>query len=169
MRWTIISIVLLLTHILQSTIFQYIRIADISPNILVMIVVSFALLRGSKEGAMIGALGGLLYDITFSMTFWSATISYAVLGYLCGKLNPFCYRENFILPFSCTIFGSLFISFVNMLGFILRGKLAVGFYLRTIIIPELIYTMMLTLIVYQISYNINYFLEAREKKTRNIF
>ncbi len=169
MRYFVLAGVLIATHILQVTLFEYIRIWGVAPNILVAIVVSFALLRGSKEGALIGAFGGVLYDVTFSMTFGSAIISYVLVGYCCGKLHPYCYRENFILPFSCTLFGSLLVSLMNILGFILRGKLLFGFFLYEIIIPELIYTMTLTLMIYQLSYTINHYLEIREKKTRNMF
>ncbi|OOB79034.1 MAG: rod shape-determining protein MreD [Epulopiscium sp. Nele67-Bin001] len=169
MRAIVIGSLMTLTYVLQVTIFQHIRIGGISPNFLVMIVVSFALLRGSKEGALIGLFGGLLYDINFSLTIGSAMFSYTTLGYVCGKLHPYCYRENFILPFACTVVGSLYISVMNLLGYILRGKLAFGFFLRSIIIPELIYTITLTLIVYQIAYGVNYRLESNERRFRTMF
>ncbi len=160
---------MLSVHILQSTLCEYIRIDGISPNFWVMLVVSYSLLRGSKEGAIVGMVGGILNDVTYSMTLGSAAVAYAILGHLCGKLHPYCHRENFILPITCTFVGSIFISFMNLLGFILRGRLSFAYYIRAIIVPELIYTVLLTLIIYRISYMINRHLEIDEKKTSNLF
>ncbi len=169
MRAFVIGGLISIIYVLQVTLLQFIRVGGVSPNFLVMIVVSFALLRGSQEGALIGIFGGLLYDVNFSMAIGAAVFAYGMVGHLCGKLHPFCYRENFILPFVCTIFGSLFVSLINLLGYVLRGNLAWGFFSSTIIIPELIYTVTLSLIVYQISYGINYRLEARERRSRSMF
>ena len=62
MRAIVLGSLLVIMHSLESTLFQYIRIGGIGPNFMIMIIVSFALLRGSKEGMIIGAFSGLLYD-----------------------------------------------------------------------------------------------------------
>ncbi|OOB80039.1 MAG: rod shape-determining protein MreD [Epulopiscium sp. Nuni2H_MBin003] len=169
MRYVVIAFILILSFVLQSTLFEYIRIFNVAPNLLVMIVVSFALLRGAKEGVVIGFAGGLLYDTTYSVIVGSSAISYMILGYVCGKLHPYCFRENNILPFMCTLFGSLFISAMNLIGFILRADLEFVYFLPRVVIPELLYTITLTLVVYHMSYTINEKIEMREKKTRNLF
>lgn len=169
MRVLVISIMLLVTNILQATLFQNIRIGNVAPNFMIMLIVSFALLRGSKEGSIIGGMAGLLQDITAGSFTGSITLTYILIGYFCGKFNKNFYRENFILPFSCTLFASLFTNFCSMLVFFLRGKINVLFFLKTIIIPEMIYTITLSLVIYQLTYIINEKLEFKEKKTRNIF
>ncbi|OON95935.1 MAG: rod shape-determining protein MreD [Epulopiscium sp. Nele67-Bin005] len=169
MRMGVIGLMLIITHILQGSIFGFIRISDTSPNFLVMIVVSFALLRGSKEGGCIGLAGGFLYDITFGTRLGPSAIIYGLLGLICGRLHVNFYRENSILPFGCTLLGSLFVNGLVMLGFMIDGETDVMFFITEIIIPELVYTIALTLIVYKLSYFINEKLEYREKRTRNIF
>ena len=64
---------------------------------------------------------------------------------------------------------SLFYSAVNIMAFILRGKLSFGYFIKSIIIPELIYTITLSLIIYQIAYLINEKIEEHEKSSRNMF
>ena len=56
MRIAVIGSLLVIIHILESTLFQYIRIGGIGPNFMIMLIVSFALLRGSKEGMAIGSV-----------------------------------------------------------------------------------------------------------------
>ena len=169
MRIGVVGFLLLMTHILEITLLQHIRIGGVLPNLMVVIVISFSLLRGQKEGAIIGVVAGLLYDISFGFLIGGRSMTYGLIGYFCGKLNKNFYRENFILPFMCTVASGLFISVVPLLRFIMLGKINLLFFLRTIIIPELIYTITVSLVIYQLTYIINERIETREKRTRNIF
>ena len=169
MRIVVITILLVMTHILEMTLFKSIRIGGVAPDFMLMIIVSFALLRGSKEGALIGALAGLFYDVTFGMFIGQHTVAYILIGYVCGKFNKNFYRENFIMPFFCTLFSSLFMSCSSMFIYVMRGKANLLFFLKALVIPEVIYTVTLSLVLYQLIYLINDRLELREKKTRNIF
>lgn len=169
MRIAVIGSLLVIIHILESTLFQYIRIGGIGPNFMIMLIVSFALLRGSKEGMAIGSVAGLLYDISFGLHIGPTLLSYMFIGFVCGKFNKNFYRENFIIPFICTLVSSLFYSMINILSFVLRGQLHFGYFIKAIVIPELIYTITLSLIVYQIAYLINERIEKSEHYSRNIF
>lgn len=169
MRAIVLGGLLVLMHVLEATLFQYIRIGGIGPNFMIMIIVSFALLRGSKEGMFIGMGAGLLYDISFGLHIGPTTLTYMIIGYVCGKFSKNFYRENFIIPFICTLASSLFYSLINIMTFVLRGTLHFAYFIKSIIIPELIYTITLSLIVYQIAYLINEKIEDNERDSRNMF
>ena len=169
MRVLVIGGLLILTQILESTVFQMLRIGDIAPNLMIILIVSFALLRGSKEGSIVGVAAGILYDSTFGLMMGPSIFAYAFIGFISGKFNKNFYRENFIIPLICTFFSSLFFSLVNTIALVLRGELHFIFYLKTIVIPELIYTMALALIIYQLAYVINEKIEKSEKGSRNLF
>lgn len=169
MRIVVIGILLMITQILESTLFQVIRIGNIAPNFMIMLIVSFALLRGSKEGAFIGAAAGLIYDCTFGIVLGPTAVTYALIGYVCGKFNKNFYRENFIIPILCTMGSSLFCGFSHIGALMLRGKVQFAFYIQSIIIPEMIYTIALSLIIYQLAYLVNEKIEKGERKSRNMF
>ncbi len=169
MRILITSIILLVANVLQSTLLDGIRIRGISPNFNVMIIVSFALLRGSKEGSIIGFFAGLLTDIVFSTSRGYLAIVGAGIGYFCGKFNKDFYRENLVLPFLLTLISTTIYGFVVSLPFLLRGKIKYIYFIRNIIFPEIIYTIILSIIVYQLVYIINEKIEANEKTKRKIF
>lgn len=169
LRILITSIILLSVNILQPTLFEGIRIRGISPNVNLMIIVSFALLRGSKEGTMIGFFAGLLTDIVFSTSRGYLAVAGACIGYFCGKFTKDFYRENLILPFLLTLISTTIYGFVLSLPFLLRGKINYIYFIRNIIFPEIIYTILLSIIVYQIVYLINEKIEANEKTKRKIF
>lgn len=169
MRITVVGVLLVAVHILSATLFQFLRIGSIAPNFMIMLIVSFSLLRGSKEGCIIGIVAGLLNDISFGLALGPTSAIYAIIGYICGKFNKNFYRENFIIPFLCTLFSSLAYSLSCIFSFIMRGKLSFVFFFKSIVIPELIYTITLSLIVYQMAYLINEKIESNERKNRNIF
>lgn len=169
MRVSILSVLLVVMHALSATLFQRLRIGEIAPNFMIMIIVSFALLRGSKEGSILGLAAGLLNDISFGIIIGPMAVIYAIIGYVCGRFNKNFYRENFIMPFICTLLSSLFYSLMMMFSFLLRGKVNFAFFIKSIIIPEMIYTITLSLVIYQLAYLINEKIERHERKTRNIF
>ena len=169
MRIVVIGVLLIIAQVLQSTLFQLIRIGHIAPNLMIILIVSFALLRGSKEGTIVGIASGLIYDSTFGLMMGPATITYAFIGFLCGRFNKNFYRENFIIPLICTFFSSLFFNIVNMFALVLRGELHFIYYLKAIVVPELIYTMAIALLIYQMTYMINEKIEKGERKSRNMF
>lgn len=154
---------------MQSTVFDMIRIRGISPNFSIMIIVSFALLRGSKEGSIIGFFAGLLMDAVFGTSRGYLAIIGACIGYFCGKFNKDFYKENFVLPFMLTLISTVIHGFLVSFPFLLRGKINYIYFIKNIIFPETIYTVILSLIVYQIIYVINEKIEQNEKTNRNIF
>lgn len=160
---------LLIVNVLQSTIFDGIRIRGIGPNFNVMIIVSFALLRGSKEASIIGFFSGLLIDIVFGSSRGYLAIIGASIGYFVGKFNKDFYKENLVLPFLLTLLSTTIYGFAVSFPFLLRGKINYIYFIKNIIFPEIIYTIILSVFVYQVVYAINEKIEENEKTKRKIF
>ena len=64
MRVFITAVIILVNFILQTTLFPLLSIGGVFPNTALIIVTSYALLRGSKEGAVVGAATGLFKPYT---------------------------------------------------------------------------------------------------------
>ena len=169
MRIFVISMILIFSNILDSTLFSMIRIRGISPNFNIMIIVSFALLRGSKEGSIIGFFAGFIIDMFFSTSRGYLAIIGALIGYFCGKFNKDFYRENIVLPFVLTLISTIIYGFVQSFPFLLRGKINYFYFIRNIIVPETIYTVVLSIVIYQLIYIVNQKIEKNEKINRKIF
>lgn len=170
MRIISISLILVITNILQSTYFQQFRIRGAIPNFYIMIIVSFALLRGSKEGAIVGFFAGLLQDIYFGTSIGFYALMGMYVGYFCGKLNKNFYRESFLLPLVLTIFSTLLYEFtVYVFTYLVRGRVQILYFLNNIILPEVVYTGVISLFIYQGIYYLNERLEIRENKHRKFF
>ncbi|RAZ94056.1 rod shape-determining protein MreD, partial [Klebsiella oxytoca] len=64
MKRVIVDIVFVLVcFVLQCTVFQSWAMADISPNLLIVVVSSVGFMRGKTEGMLMGFFSGLLIDI----------------------------------------------------------------------------------------------------------
>ena len=62
-RKIIVALMILISFLLQSTVFKALAIGSISPNLLVVLTSSFGFMRGKKEGLWVGFFCGLLEDI----------------------------------------------------------------------------------------------------------
>ena len=93
-----------------------------------------------------------------------------MIGYLNGTFERLFYDEDIKLPLvlisgSELIYGGI----ICFCGYILKGDFSFGTYLNHIILPELVYTILATLIVYQIILHINKKLEAEEQRSASRF
>ena len=53
--------------------------------------------------------------------------------------------------------------------FLIRGRIHLFFYLRRIIIPEVVYTLLVTLVIYRLIYRINQWLAKSDKRSMDRF
>jgi rod shape-determining protein MreD len=164
------SIIIIINFILQTTLMQYIQIHGILPNTAVILIVSYALLRGSIEGAVVGLFAGLLQDIFFGTAFGYFTFLGMATGYLAGRSNRNFYRENYVMPIMlCSIAVFLYETAIYLTSFLFRGHLNIFYYFGRTILPETVYTAMFTIIVYRILFSVNEWLELKEKYRYRLF
>ncbi len=167
LRKFIVFILILLCFILQSTVFRSLAFAGIVPNLMIILTSAFGFMRGENEGLIIGFLCGLLTDIFYGdiLGFYALILMY--VGYLNGKFNRIFYPEDIKLPIGLIVVSDLSYGMIcYILLFLLKGKFHFLFYLKNIILPEVVYTIVVTCILYPVVLFINKRLERRERKRR---
>lgn len=165
-RFITLTITVVLCFLLQTAVFPFFKLADIMPNILIILVVSFALMRGKIEGMIIGFFCGLLIDILYGGPLGIYAFIYMILGFLNGFLNKLFYAEDIILPLAMIALNDLFYNFIiYVFYFLLRNRLDLLYYVRNIMIPEVVYTTLVTLVIYKILLFVNTKLEEYEKRS----
>lgn len=162
--------IILMCFLLESTVFPSLSFASVTPNLMIIVTSSFGFMRGKKEGMMVGFLSGLLIDIMFSDLIGFYTLIYTVLGYANGFFRKIFYDDDIKLPL-ILIAASDFLqgNIVCIFMFIMRSRFHYFYYLKSIIIPELIYTILITLILYQVILKINKKLESEEQRSASKF
>ena len=170
-RKIVLAVTIIVCFLLQSTIFQALEIASISPNLLIVVTASFGFMRGKKEGLFVGFFCGLLIDLLFGGGIYGFyALLYLFIGFLNGFFKQIFYPDEIRLPIvliACSDFGcNLIVYFVR---FFFRTRFQFGYYLLHTILPELVYTMVVAIVLYYILLKINQKLEEIEKRSEAKF
>lgn len=170
LRKFIVTLFILVCFVLQSSVFYKIAFAGIIPNLMIILTSAFGFMRGEKEGLLVGFFCGLLYDIFFSsfLGFYALLLMYT--GYLNGKFSSIFYPEDIKLPIALIVTSDLSYGIIcYVLLFMLRGKFEFTYYFTHIILPEALYTILVTVFLYPILLKVNQKLEVREKRREQKF
>ncbi len=145
----VIMLLSLFLFVLQSAVFPHISFGQVVPNLIVIAVASFGFMDGIWYGMLAGAFCGFLQDVFFGDFIGLYTMIYLFIGYMNGKLNNVFYPEDIKLPLLSVVGSDLFYGSVcYVFLFLLRGKLSAGFYYTRVILPEMVYTVIITMAVY---------------------
>ena len=152
---------ILITYVLQVSAFTYLEIAGIRPNLLLMLTC----ITGFTMGSRMGLLAGLLLDLMAG-----GRVGFTALVYMyAGALNGFFYKdyvkEELMLPMGLVAISTFVYEFLYyVFYFLLQNKLRLSYYLGRIIIPEVIYTVLITLLAYVFIYFIARKVEQSKKR-----
>ncbi|WP_250277683.1 rod shape-determining protein MreD [[Clostridium] colinum] len=170
MRYFTYIVLILINFILQTTLFNYIEIIGVKPNTMVILIVSFAFMRGEIEGGIIGFLSGLLIDSYFGQVLGLNAFIGLIIGFLCGKIFNEFYKDSILIPFFLTLFFNIFHGFLFFFfNVFLRGYPNIFTFSKNIIIPEALYTAIVSFFLYRILFAINKKLEKFDRKKKNLF
>ncbi|MBP3476542.1 MAG: rod shape-determining protein MreD [Lachnospiraceae bacterium] len=169
-RGIITAILIFICFLLQCTVFRSLAFGGIVPNLLIVLTASFGFMRGEKTGLIIGFFCGLLADIFFASVIGFYALLYMYIGYMNGKFCTIFYPQDIKLPVAL-ILGSDFaygiVCYVIM--FLLRGRFDFMYYFVHIILPEIVYTIVVTLLLYPLILWINTCLERGEQRSGKKF
>ena len=62
-RIVVTAVIILAAYVLQNAVFPALAVANIKPNLMLIITASFGFMRGPREGMFAGFASGLLIDI----------------------------------------------------------------------------------------------------------
>lgn len=112
-----------------------------------------------------GLLAGLLMDLFVSGPFGFYTLFYINMGYLNGICTKYYYEDYITLPLILSIFNSLaYNMYIYIFRFLLRAKLDLLFYFKEIMLPEIIFTTVVTLCMYRLFLKLDRWLSEMEKR-----
>ncbi|MCI9123043.1 MAG: rod shape-determining protein MreD [Eubacterium sp.] len=161
-----IFIIIFICFLLQTTLFQALALASIAPNFLIVVVSSFGFMRGRKEGMYVGFFTGLVFDAFYGTMFGFYSLVFMYAGYCNGMFRKFFFPDDIKLPMLLISVSDISYNIaVYVLKFMLRGQFHIGYYLFRVIIPELVYTLLITIALYPALLFINQKLEASERKS----
>ncbi|MEY8536020.1 rod shape-determining protein MreD [Blautia pseudococcoides] len=167
-RKVVTLLLILISAILQGTLFKALSIGSITPNLLLILAVSFGFMRGKKNGIWIGFFCGILKDLLSDGLLGFYALVYLCIGYAAGCCCKLFYDEELRVPIILMAAGDLvYGGLVYGMQYLMRGRIEFYYYFGRIIIPEMIYTVLMTVLLYRLLFNINKRLTELEMKERD--
>ena len=157
-RFLILLILLLLSFFLQVVILPRIPGLTAVPNLMLISVICAGFLYGKGTGLGMGIFAGLLLDTLGTGIPGFYTLILSVLGYVNGMLSEKIESELILILFALFALNeAVFHAYVYLLAFLIRKHFTFTAYLNTVVLPEL----MLSLIAFLIIYGILIYLSKR--------
>lgn len=164
MRRKIVSLILIFVcFIIQCTFWDLFTFTNIKPNLMLVLVVSFALMHGSRTGMWMGFVSGILLDLFNGTLFGFTALIFLYVGFFVGKMYQVFFDEDVRVAILAVALSDIA---YNIIYYIIKFAFGIRYnffaYLYHIVIPEIIFTLIITVILYRLFYWINKKLIADE-------
>lgn len=163
-------LIVIVCFILQTAIFSRFTLANVTPNILICVVSAYGFMKGQKEGLITGFAVGLILDFYSGSYLGIYALIYMYIGFLNGYFKKLFYGDELRLPLvliaaSDFVYGLL--SYVFL--YFTRSRYEFTYYLKTIVLPEVVYTVLVSIFIYYAILSLNNHVEKMEKKGSDRF
>jgi len=122
MRYVVLAILGFGGLVFQTTVFNELIIAGVKPDLLLIIVILYALFNGPRQGAFVGLGLGLLEDLFQAKYIGLNAAGKLTTGLIIGFLEKRIFKDNFLVPVLALFFGSLihtaiYFLYINISGY----------------------------------------------------
>lgn len=163
-RVIVTAVLILISYLLQTSVFDLFRLAGTVPNVLLILVCSVAVLRGQKEGMAAGFFGGLMLDIFYGSWLGGFAFLYMLFGFVDGFFHRIYYSDDNFLPLIIIGLNDLAYGIIMYIVYgLLQSHMDFFFYLKSIILPEIVYTVAVALVFHRILLRVNDWLDKNNK------
>lgn len=143
------SALLFVAAMLQAVIVSSLVFGGGAPDLLLVVVVSLGLLRGSIPGAVFGFAGGLVVDLLTLETLGITSLVLTLAGFWAGRYAETSGRSRQLAPILVVgVITVLAASFALVLHYMLGEQIVVRHALVTALAPALVANLVLALPVY---------------------
>ena len=144
-------VMMIILYLIQTTIFNKITVAGIKPNVVIILVVLIGYKYGKIPGMLMGFFMGLFLDLTESDYIGYYSLIYLIIGYLVGFSNKLYTNDSTLIPLGLVGASDFMLNFLIFItGFLLRNRLDLPYYMMRIILPEVVYTIIVSVLLYRI-------------------
>lgn len=170
LKKVIMTLLVFIFYLLQCTLFKTLSLGSVSPNLLLILTFCAGFMGGRKMGMYVGILSGLILDLFYGDVLGFNTLLLLYIGYVNGMFNKMFYDEVITLPLALLVGSQLSYSIIYyVFNFLLRNRLDIGYYFIHIMLPELAYTVIISVLIYRLLLRLNRKLDEIEKRSATKF
>ena len=150
-------LLLFFAFFIQTSIFPLIPFFNSSPNLLLIITFSYGLLYGETIGLITGIFCGLICDIYYSGVFGTFLLIYSLIGFGNGMLNTSFFENSITLPMLLSLGNGLIYNvYIYITHFLIRGRYNIPYYFVNVMVPNILFTLIVTVVIYKLLYHMNF-------------
>lgn len=150
----------LIIYFLQSNFFNWFTIAGVKPNLFIILTLFISLFAGVKVGTAYGIFFGLFLDIIIGRTLGISGIMYGIIGILGGYFDKNFSKDSRITIMLMVVGSTLLYEIGNYIISIIQISIQIEFFsFIKILLVEVIYNVILTIILYPIIQKLGYKIE----------
>lgn len=143
-------VMIILAFTIQHCIFPLLPFLSAAPNLLLILTFSFGFIEGKEAGMWYGLLAGILLDLFGGGPFGFYTLLFVWVGYVNGIFTRYYYEDYITLPLILCLCNEIAYNlYIYVFRFLIRNRLDLFYYLGKIVIPETIFTVVTTLLIYR--------------------
>ena len=109
----LVGAIVFVAALLQVTLVASVDVAGGAADLLLLVLVAVALLRGSLTGAVAGFFGGLLVDVTTLDTLGVWALLYALIGYWTGRYGETTGRDRGHAPLVAVLVATVAVAYAG--------------------------------------------------------
>lgn len=113
--------VLILLGLAQSALVPYFRVFGVTPDLMMVVVVSWSLLRGWKAGLIWALIGGLVLDLLSALPFGTITLGMVLASVSAGIIIANVYHPSLPVVLLAIAISTMGYYLVLMVGMALSG------------------------------------------------
>lgn len=149
MGYLIYALLIMFSLVIQTTVLSMWPFLQVSPDLLLIIIVVFSLLNGPIFGAKFGFVAGLALDLLTGNMIGLYGIIRMLIGFSVGLIASRFYKENYVVPLFCVILATLLDQIFYLLGLLVFGRVVPWiFAFQQVLLPLCIYNGILCLLLY---------------------
>lgn len=131
----------------------HLTILGVKPDLVLLMVISWSLLRGAKEGVIWALVGGMGLDLVSGAPFGISTAALLTLSLLAGLGELGVFRTHIALPLIATLIATLAYDLFFLLLLQIRGcSIAWTESLVKVVLPSALFNVLLSPFVYKALY-----------------
>ena len=139
--------------IMQATAMPHLTIMDVKPDLMLLMVISWSLLRGAQEGVIWALVGGMGLDLLSGAPFGTSTVPLVIISLLAGVGELSVFRTHITLPLIATLIATLAYDLFFLLLLHMQGRsIAWADSLTKVVLPSTLFNVLLAPFVYKALY-----------------
>ena len=153
---------LLSAALLQTTISPFIKINQVHPNLVLVLVIGWTVLRGLEEGVIWALIGGISLDFLSGAPFGVFTLAMLLTALIAGLFHGRIFGSSVVLPLGLAFPLSLFFnSFVLLLLNIFGRPIDWLDAFTNVLLPAALYDTAAMVIIFPLLYLLNRWLNPQ--------